>query len=532
MKYQEICMEQTHSRSKCKREFKGVLNKVLVSGLALAMVMGSSTTAFAAGLNIKDLAHEAANKDTNQITSEYGVSVDSAISQIRNTINSINQMKANGSVSDNYIKNLASQIYALETAATSDSSKMSDVTSVLNEAESAVKGLSNASEAETAIKIVRGMLGVSNISVKNTSAAITDFKDIPANAWYYNYVSRMVQDGLFAGTSATTFSPDAPMSEVQFLTVVLRKAFPNELTQYNAQYTSSWFDGAYRLGLAKGIISQSVYGSGADMNARNITRERMTDIAIKGLEAMGEQTYSNAAGVSARVTDLKDCSGTMRDSMIKAYTMGIIAGTSDTTVSPKQTATRAQGATVLYRFAYPDERSIPDLNAPVEKPGSDLSQPITIYEGQTRTAGESRLAREGDVFVKADGTKVILKKGPNGVLGEGQGVAPDLGFEACENPTKQQVVTNQGRFSPGGILGEYDTNSVGKPYNNDDYKVNPWTGEGHWGTEWHVIKEANPMPAEYGSYNGQISSNGVWVWLADYNTWDLCCNWPDTSYFQ
>ena len=48
MKYQEICMEQTHSRSKCKREFKGVLNKVLVSGLALAMVMGSSTTAFAA----------------------------------------------------------------------------------------------------------------------------------------------------------------------------------------------------------------------------------------------------------------------------------------------------------------------------------------------------------------------------------------------------------------------------------------------------------------------------------------------------
>ena len=48
MKYQEICIEQTHSRSKCKREFKGVLNKVLVSGLALAMVMGSSTTAFAA----------------------------------------------------------------------------------------------------------------------------------------------------------------------------------------------------------------------------------------------------------------------------------------------------------------------------------------------------------------------------------------------------------------------------------------------------------------------------------------------------
>ena len=366
--------------------------------------------------------------------------------------------------------------------------------------------------------------------IQQQENAMADFTDMTGH-WAYDYVARMVQDGLFAGTSATTFSPDAPMTEVQFLTVVLRKAFPNELTQYNAQYTSTWYDGAYRLGLAKGIISQSVYGSGADMN-RNITRERMTDIAIKGLEAMGEQTYSNAAGVSARVTDLKDCSGTMRDSMIKAYTMGIIAGTTNSTVSPKQTATRAQGATVLYRFAYPEERSIPDLNAPVEKPGSDLSQPITIYEGQTRTAGESRLAREGDVFVKADGTKVVLKEGPNGVLGEGQGVAPDLGFKATPNGGRGNEVINQERFSPGPVLGEYDANSVGKPYNNDDYKVNPWTGEGHWGTEWHVIKEANPMPAEYGSYNGQISSNGVWVWLADYNTWDLCCNWPDTSYFQ
>ena len=361
---------------------------------------------------------------------------------------------------------------------------------------------------------------------------MANFKDIPANAWYYDYVSRMVQDGLFAGTSSTTFSPEDPMSEVQFLTVVLRKAFPTELEQYNAQYTSTWYDGAYRLGLAKGIINQSIYGSGADMNARNITRERMTDMAIKGLEAMGEQIYSDAYGVSSRVTDLNQCTGDMRNSMIKAYTMGIIAGTTTTTVSPKQTATRAQGATVLYRFAYPDERTIPDLSAPVEKPGSDLSQPITIYEGQSRVAGESRLAREGDIFVKADGTKVVLKKGPNGVLGEGQGVAPDLGFKATPNAGKAGTVTNQERFSPGPVLGDYNLNSIGKAYNNDTYKVNPWTGEGHWGTEWQVIINANPMPATKGTYDGQISSNGVWVWDGVLEDWDLCCNWPDTSYFQ
>lgn len=383
-----------------------------------------------------------------------------------------------------------------------------------------------------ATRNIKDLVNQTATEIEQQEKAMANFKDIPANAWYYDYVSRMVQDGLFKGTSSTTFSPKAPMSEVQFLTVVLRKAFPTELEQYNAQYTSTWYDGAYRLGLAKGIINSSVYGSGADMNARNITRERMTDMAIKGLEAMGEQIYSDAYGVSSRVTDLNQCTGDMKSSMIKAYTMGIIAGTTSTTVSPKQTATRAEGATVLYRFAYPEERKIPDLNAPVEKPGTDLSQPITIYEGQTRVAGESRLAREGDIFVKADGTKVVLKKGPNGVLGEGQGVAPDLGFKATPKGGLYNEVINQERFSPGPVLGDYYSNSIGKPYNNDTYKVNPWTGEGHWDTEWTVIIDANPMPATKGTYDGQISSNGVWVWDGVLEDWDLCCNWPDTSYFQ
>lgn len=383
-----------------------------------------------------------------------------------------------------------------------------------------------------ATRNIKDLVNQTATEIEQQEKAMANFKDIPANAWYYNYVARMVQDGLFDGTSSTTFSPEDPMSEVQFLTVVLRKAFPTELEQYNAQYNSTWYDGAYRLGLAKGIINQSIYGSGADMNARNITRERMTDMAIKGLEAMGEQIYSDAYGVSSRVTDLNQCTGDMRNSMIKAYTMGIIAGTTSTTVSPKQTAKRAEGATVLYRFAYPDERTIPDLSAPVEKPGSDLSQPITIYEGQSRVAGESRLAREGDIFVKADGTKVVLKKGPNGVLGEGQGVAPDLGFKGTPKGGLYNEVINQERFSPGPVLGDYYSNSIGKPYNNDTYKVNPWTGEGHWGTEWQVIMNANPMPATKGTYDGQISSNGVWVWDGVLEDWDLCCNWPDTSYFQ
>lgn len=362
-----------------------------------------------------------------------------------------------------------------------------------------------------------------NVQLKK---GMNQFTDINSSHWAYQYVDRMVQDGLFTGTSATTFSPDTPMTETQFLTVVLRKAFPDELTQYNAEFKSDWYMGAYQLGRDKGIISDSIYGTDAGaMNKRTITRERMTDMVIKTMELKGELVYGDANGVSKFVSDLGNCSSSCKDSMIKAYTMGIIAGTGGSKVSPKDTATRAQGATVLYRFAYPEERKAPDLSGVPEQPGANLEAPITIYEGQTRLQGESRLAREGDTFVKKDGTKIVLKKGPHGILGEGQGVAPDIGFVVGESVEKGWVVANQERFSPGPSLdSKYQYNSIGKSVNNDTYKIDPWTGEGHWGDEWQVLINANPLPDRKGTQDGELSSDGIWVWDGYINRWTPRCN--------
>lgn len=367
-----------------------------------------------------------------------------------------------------------------------------------------------------------------NVQLKK---GMNQFTDINSSHWAYQYVDRMVQDGLFTGTSATTFSPDTPMTETQFLTVVLRKAFPDELEQYNETFSKkfgdvAWYLGACQLGIDKGIISEDIYSAVAsDMDKRTITRERMTDMVIKTMELKGELVYGDANGVSKFVSDLGDCSSSCKDSMIKAYTMGIIAGTGGSKVSPKDTATRAQGATVLYRFAYPEERKAPDLSGVPEQPGANLEAPITIYEGQTRLQGESRLAREGDTFVKKDGTKIVLKKGPHGILGEGQGVAPDIGFVVGESVEKGWVVANQERFSPGPSLdSKYQYNSIGKSVNNDTYKIDPWTGEGHWELEWQVLINANPKPEREGKYDGELSSDGIWVWDVYINRWAPRCN--------
>lgn len=359
--------------------------------------------------------------------------------------------------------------------------------------------------------------------IQQQENAMTDFTDIPANAWYYDSVARMVQDGLFAGTSATTFSPNAKMSEVQFLTVVLRKAFPTELEQYNAQYTSTWYDGAYRLGLAKGIINSSVYGSGADMN-RDITRERMTDMAIKGLKAMGENTQSNIAGVTNSVNDLNKCGDTFKMSMIEAYTMGIIAGkdtdkaTGKMNVAPKGTATRAEGATVLYRFAYPDARTAPDFSEPVTPPSEDINGPITIYEGQTRTG---RPAKAGDTFVKADGTKVTITLNKDGVIDPALGIAPDLGLTYTENG-KTWTVKDQERLR----TNQFGQCLSGADYRDQMYQVNPLTGAGMFEYEW-ALYERNNRPNYDGTADYELSADKCFMWL--YGTWYSISTTPELA---
>ena len=142
---------------------------------------------------------------------------------------------------------------------------------------------------------------------------------------------------------------------------------------------------------------------------------------------------------------------------------------------------------------------------PPEPANTDGS--ITIYEGQPR---DNRLAKEGDIFVKADGTEIVLAIGPHGVLGEGQGVAPDIGLmdEAGQGDyITRSPLTANGRL----VTGKYGLNSVGKNVSDSQYQVNILTGEGHWASEWSVIGQYT-RPKEVGTEIGEISADKNYFW--------------------
>lgn len=65
-----------------------------------------------------------------------------------------------------------------------------------------------------------GLLLCSSFSV---SAASLPFTDVPEGSWYYDAVEYVYEEGLFAGTSTTTFEPQTPMTRAMLVSILWRQ---------------------------------------------------------------------------------------------------------------------------------------------------------------------------------------------------------------------------------------------------------------------------------------------------------------------
>ena len=560
----EIWMETTHGRkSKCKTEFKAVVNKVLISTLVITTLMGSvASPAMAATINNGNMNYN----NTTSYTQEYGVTVQASIQNIQNTINTINSMRSKGTVTYATIKTLATQLYSLESAAKASGEGASDrIVAIINKAEIAIAGLKNASDAEVAISVVRATLGIKadTVTAQNSKSVVnekvTSFKDVPKTHWAHSAIMDMVDMGMFAGTTTPvngvgTFSPDTTMTRAQFITVVTRYMYNDELTSMKTVENADWWANNYTVALKYGLVTQNEMPS-AEMN-KGISRQEMAMVLVRAAEAQGETI---PGGVSnSRIADYSKIGSYYKDYVKQCFAMGMIKGYDEQgTFGPQDTVTRAQGAVVLYRLVNAETRDpevstgtqvqqgqqgsqvqkgdgtnvndyVTDVGVNYDQMYADWAanqKNITIKYGELRT---NRPAVAGDTYIKKDGTKIVLKMGPSGVVGEGQGVCADLGLTWGSNKYLDNIVHVNGEW-------RYDTTvigddqcgltSAGAPLMGETYTVNKYTGEGHFSSEWTQIYR-NETYKKYiynvvGEYDGQVSSDPLklWSWDADWQEW-------------
>ena len=180
------------------------------------------------------------------------------------------------------------------------------------------------------------------------------FTDVKEDDWFYEAVKYVVQKGLFAGTSETTFEPNLAMTRGMLVTVLYRLEGTPAVTgssTFADVAPGQYYTSAVIWATQNGIVSG--YGNGYFGTNDIVSREQMATILFRYAKSKDYDTslVKDIGGF----TDSDQVASYAKRALQWAYANGIIGGTSETTLSPKGSATRSQVATILMRF---DEKII------------------------------------------------------------------------------------------------------------------------------------------------------------------------------
>lgn len=165
-----------------------------------------------------------------------------------------------------------------------------------------------------------------------SQATVGSFKDVPQNSWFASAVQYVTSNSLMNGTSTTAFSPNATMSRGMLMTVLARYA--GESTEGG----TVWYEKGMNWAKSKGVSDGSAPN-------RNITREQLAAMLYR---YAGEP--DGAADLSA-YTDAGSVSAYAEKAVQWCVKNGILTGKTSSTLAPEATATRAECAAMLQRFA-------------------------------------------------------------------------------------------------------------------------------------------------------------------------------------
>ena len=174
---------------------------------------------------------------------------------------------------------------------------------------------------------------------------VSGFQDVGQNDWFADAVKYVSENKLMNGTSTTSFSPNGNMSRAMLATVLYRMS--GETAEAGSSFgdvpSSAYYAAAVSWASSKGIVN----GTGADVFSPNasITREQFAAMLYR---------YAGEPSVSADLsayTDTVDISPYASKAVEWCVAKGILSGKSATRLAPQDTATRAECAAMLQRFA-------------------------------------------------------------------------------------------------------------------------------------------------------------------------------------
>ncbi len=260
---------------------------------------------------------------------------------------------------------------------------------------------------KTVVSLILLLTLLLSLSVPALAAAPTvqsHFTDVPTSHWAYTQIERAYSDGVIAGTAGNAanytgvFSPSGTLTEAQFVTIMTRAFFNDEIEAAKKAVGSNakWYAAAQKVAEDKHLLT-FVQGK---MDAP-ITRYDMAAIMTNIMDAKefsGRPGLAETEATFDKIADFKSIPNSYQISVASVFAMGLIAGTdSKGTFSGASYMNRAQAAVVYGRmkdaFLNAGDSSTttkPDTTEPTPTPstpggvgessivGTTSSEPVTL----------------------------------------------------------------------------------------------------------------------------------------------------------
>ena len=183
------------------------------------------------------------------------------------------------------------------------------------------------------------------------------FSDMPASDnWAHPGMHFMLETGLFAGTSATTVSPNMKMSRAMLVTVLWRMAGAQEsdgASGFADVSPTDWFAPAAQWAANAGIVSGT--GEGLFSPEMTVTREQIAVILHRYVTMQEQETeeYLDTGAILGGYPDCNRVSGWAADDLAWAICKGLLSGKQvgeQIVLDAMAGATRAEVAAIFLHF--------------------------------------------------------------------------------------------------------------------------------------------------------------------------------------
>ena len=176
-----------------------------------------------------------------------------------------------------------------------------------------------------------------------------DFPDVDASHWAFEYISNLAEKGIINGYNDGTFKPSGTVKRSEFLKLVMASVMPEDVDPDEIPSTfDHWAAGYVAIAESYGIIKTGSFT--LDNIEKPITRIEMARIVGNADIIMKSNPISKVSGDDILFIDIGNLNADDLILLEHCASSGLIKGYEDATFKPDKTMTRAEAATMIYRF--------------------------------------------------------------------------------------------------------------------------------------------------------------------------------------